>query len=347
MKTRTIAAAVCLCALALVPTLASAEGKFSAWVFGDYYYFVDNHDSTLVDKNGFWFRLINLTWDEKIDDALSARLRIEAASPGSFHDAPASMLGYMKDAWIKWSGNGQSVILGLSPTASHSYTEDLWGYRHLEKIPFEIAGFGGSRDIGLAITGGVLEENRLGYHVMLANGNGLLNEQDARKRVSGSLRFRVTDALSLEVYGDFEDRPENSDRVTMRGFAGYKGSKARAGVEYTQQTRDQSAGNSYDLRVVSGFVTGKVAEKIWLVGRADRHLDGDPNYSPESAPGRPYLPYDSSVSNTFLLAGFEWVARDNVTFSPNVEAVVYDEPDGGGPAPVDDVVGRVTFMFKY
>lgn len=347
MSLKGVIPAVCFAVLALTPAFASAEGKFSAWVFGDYFYFTDNHDSVLVDKNGLWFRIVNLTWDEKIDDEFSARLKIESASSGSFSDAPASMLTYMKDVWIKWSRSDQAVILGLSATVSHTYTEDLWGYRHLEKIPFETAGFGGSRDIGLAVTGALLDENRLGYHVMVANGNGLQNEQDAGKRVSGSLRYRLTETLSVEAYGDFEDRPEHSDRVTFRGFAGFRAEKARAGFEYTQQTRDRLVGGSYDLRVVSGFVTGKAADRVWLVGRADRYLDTDPNYAPASAPGRPYFPRDASVKSTFVLAGVELVARDNVTFTPNVEATIYDDADGGGPAPADDLVARVTFMFKY
>jgi hypothetical protein len=79
----------------------------------------------------------------------------------------------------------------------------------------------------------------------------------------------------------------------------------------------------------------------------DRQLDADPNYTASAAPGRPYLPHDSSVENTFVLAGVELVARENVTFTPNVEAIVYDEPTGGGPAPSDDIIGRVTFMFRY
>jgi hypothetical protein len=346
MGLRRILLATCLSVVTLLPAVASAEGKFSAWVFGDYYYIADNHDSVSVDQNGFWFRLIDLTWDEKIDDEFAARLRIESASPG-VAASPATLLTYMKDAWIKWSADDQALFLGLITTASHSFTEDIWGYRHLEKIPFEVAGFGGSRDIGLSLVGAVLEENRLGYHFMVANGNGLLNEVDAEKRISGSLRFMLTKALSLEAYGDFEDRPDNSDRMTFRAFAGYRGESARAGVEYVQQTRDQSVGDSYDLRLVSGFAVGKIAKKVWLVGRVDRHLDADPNYAASSAPGRPYLPYDSSVKNTFVLAGVELVARDNITFTPNVEAVIYDDRADGSPAPADDVIGRVTFMFKY
>jgi len=336
-----------LCVTILNPSICAAEGKFSAWVFGDYYYFTDSHDSTFVDENGFWFRLIDLTWDEKIDDTFSARLRLESCSPGSFVDNPQLLLVYTKDAWVKWTWGRQALILGLSMPPSHSFTEEMWGYRYLEKQAFELAGFGGSRDMGLGFTGSLLEGNRFGYHFMVANGNGLLNEQDARKRVSGSLRFHLTGELALEAYGDYEPRANNADRMTFRGFAVYRSGSIRAGAEYVQQTRDRAAGGSYDLRTVSGFLSGRVAGNVWLLGRVDRHMDEDPGYKPGLAPGRPYLPYDASVASTFVLAGLEYQARENVYFSPNVEMVLYDSPKGGGPAPLDDVVGRLTFMFKY
>jgi hypothetical protein len=327
----------------LTPAIASAEGKFSAHAFGDYYYFVDNHDSTAVDQNGFWFRRVNLTWDEKFDDAYSARLRLEAASPGSFApDDQEIMLSYVKDAWLRWKSGNQSVYLGLTNTVSHTLTEDWWGYRHLEKIPGELQGIFSSRDMGLGATGSIGEAGKFGYHVMVGNGTGTLNEQNPRKKISGAARFFPTGSIAVELYGDYEDRSMDTDRTSFRGFVGYKNDRARAGLEYTQQTRDRSDGTSYDLKIVSGFVTGEVAEKVWLVGRVDRNLEPG-----ASSPGRPYLPMDASVSSTFILAGVELVARDNITFTPNLEAVVYDEPDAGGAAPQDDIVGRVTFNFKY
>ena len=339
--------AVCVGAVALSPSVAAAEGKMSAWVFGDYYYFADSHDSTSVDKSGFWFRLINLAWDEKFDESFSSRIRLEAASPGSFTGVPQALQVYTKDAWIKWTHARQSVILGLATPPSHSFTEDIWGYRYIEKFPFEVAGFGGSRDIGLGVTGWLLQGDRLGYHLMVGNGAGLYSEQDSDKRASGSVRFKVTSALSLEAYGDYEKRPDHEDRVTFRGFAGYRAQRMRGAVEYDVQNRDQTTGGSYHLRVVSGFVAAGATEKVWLFGRVDRRMDADPGYTAASAPGRPYLPYDASVSNTFILAGLEFLPRENVAFTPNVEMILYDEPDGGGAAPTDDVVARFTFMFKY
>lgn len=343
MGLKKLGLAAVLATMALAPVAASAEGKFGALVFGDYYYFMEDHDSLTAEQNGFWIRRVNLSWDEKFDDAFSARVRVETASPGSFlPDNQDVMLIYTKDAWVRWKHENQSVYLGLTGTPSHGFVEDFWGYRHLEKLPGELQGFYGSRDMGLAAAGTIGASKRVGYHVMFGNGSGTRNELDGKKKVSGELRFSITDQLVAEVYADFEDRSGDTDRTTVRGFLGFKKEKFRAGAEYVQQTRDQANADSYDLRVISGFATGAVSEKVWLVGRVDRAMD-----SGASSPGAPYFPMSSAVPSTFVLAGVELVARDNISFTPNVEVAMYDDPDNGGSKPDNDVVGRVTFMFKY
>ncbi len=331
-----------LAGLLLAPAASRAEGKFSALVFGDYYYFAEDHDSTLKDQNGFWIRRVNLSWDQKFDESYSARVRLETASPGDFSpDKQAAMITYVKDAWLKWQKNNQGIYIGLSTTPSHSFHEDFWGYRHLERMSGELQGFMSSRDMGLAVQGKLGAERRLGYHVMVGNGTGTLNEVDARKKVAGSVQFNLTSKLVVEAYGDFEDRANNSDRVTFRGFGGYKVDRARAGIEYVQQTRDQPSGGSVDLRVVSGFAAGQVADRVWLVGRVDRTMDAG------TSGGKPYLPIDGGEPSTFILAGVEFLSASGISFTPNVEVVVYDAPDGGGPTPDTDVVPRVTFMYKF
>jgi hypothetical protein len=335
--------ALVLAAVALAPATVSAEGKFSALVFGDYYYFAENHDSLTADQNGFWMRRVNLTWDEKFDDTFSARVRLETGSAGSFvPDEQNIMVTFVKDAWIRWKKGQTSVILGLSDTPSHSFTETVWGYRHLEKIPGELQRYFSSRDMGIAVKGDIGEAKRLGYHVMVGNGASTSNEIDSEKKVAGSMHFWLTQALVLEAYGDFEARTGDQDRTTFRGFAGYKADKLRAGAEYVMQTRDRGDGTSYDLSVVSGFAAGAVSEKVWLVGRVDRALDPG-----TSDPGAPYFTMDGSVKSTFILAGVEFQARENISFTPNVEMALYDDPDDGGEAPENDIVGRFTFMFSY
>jgi len=203
-----------------------------------------------------------------------------------------------------------------------------------------LQGYYASRDMGLAVQGKLGASKRLGYHVMVGNGTGVANEVDSRKKVAGAVQVSVTSALTVEAYGDFEDRANNSDRTTFRGLAGYSTERLRAGLEYVQQTRDQSAGGSIDLRLISGFATGQVGTSVWLVGRVDRIMD------PGATAGRPYIPFDGSTSSTFILAGVEYRPNDKVAFTPNVEVIVYDAPDGGGPTPDTDIVPRLTFNYK-
>ncbi|MGQ9618287.1 MAG: hypothetical protein ACUVUG_04905 [Candidatus Aminicenantia bacterium] len=61
-----------------------AQGKFSGYMFGDYYYILKHNNSDLKDQNGFWLRRIYFTYDYKISDEWSTRFRLELNSPGDF-----------------------------------------------------------------------------------------------------------------------------------------------------------------------------------------------------------------------------------------------------------------------
>ena len=43
-------------------------------MFGDYYWFASDHRDALEDQNGFWFRRIYLTYDQKFSESFSMRL---------------------------------------------------------------------------------------------------------------------------------------------------------------------------------------------------------------------------------------------------------------------------------
>ena len=63
------------------------NSKISAYMFGDYYYVLKNHNEDIEGENGFWFRRIYLTYDKKLDDAFNVRLRFEMNSKGDFETA--------------------------------------------------------------------------------------------------------------------------------------------------------------------------------------------------------------------------------------------------------------------
>ena len=70
-----------LFAAAILSGIASAQEadpKFSGLMFGDYFYNIDSHDSTLKDLNGFRFRRIYITTDYTISNRFDTRFRLEA-----------------------------------------------------------------------------------------------------------------------------------------------------------------------------------------------------------------------------------------------------------------------------
>jgi len=283
---------------------------------------------------------MNLTYDYKFDEKVSSRVRFEAASPGDF-TSNATMSAFMKDVWIKYQQGNHAVLAGLSPTPTWSLVEDVWGYRPIEKVPAELQRLASSREMGIALTGAFGDGKRLAYHLMGGNGSALQGETDSKKKIMGALRFWITKQVVVEGYGDYEDRTDSSDRQTYHGFVGYKADRLRAGVQYVEQKRN-AVGADIKLRIVSGFVAGAANDKLWLFARVDRNLDPNPD-----GDNIAYIPFDPSAANTFIVAGIDYRLADMVSLSPDVEVVVYDEPEAGGPTPDTDVIPRLTFSCKF
>jgi hypothetical protein len=339
MFKRVLLAAVTLAATA-APAMAG-EGKFSALAFGDAYWMAANHDSIVEDMNGLWIRRVNLTYDYKFDDTYSARFRLEANQPGDF-ETSSTIQAFIKDAWIKWQRSTHSALIGIQPSPTLPLYEDTWGYRSVEKVPVELQGFATSRDGGIAAAGDFGENKVLGYHVMVGNGTHVNQETNTKKKGMASIRIRPVEHLVLEVYGDYEDRIDSADRVTYFGFAGYQNEGLRAGLQFAQQTRRSYAGDAeFDLRLISGFITKSLSEKVWLLGRVDRNLD--PNPGGESIQ---YMPF-AEAKNTFFIAGIDFNVAEGVNFIPNAEVTVYDDPEGLLGTPDTDVMLRLTFQGKF
>jgi len=219
--------------------------------------------------------------------------------------------------------------------------EDTWGYRSVEKVPVEFQGLATSRDGGIALAGDFGANKTVGYHLMVGNGTHVNTETNTKKKGMLSIRIRPAEHFVFEAYGDYEDRMNSSDRMLYFGFGGYQSDGLRAGVQYAQQTRMET-GEDIDLRILSAFITKSVSEKVWLLGRVDRNMD--PNPGGDSIQ---YMPFDPTAANTFFIFGVDFAVADGVNFIPNVEATMYDEPDGGGATPDTDVMARLTFQGKF
>ena len=317
-----------------------SSGKFSGYMFGDYYYFFDNHKPELNDQRGIWFRRIYFTYDYKINSSFSTRLRLEMGNEFNFEEAK-TMIPFVKDAWFKYKFSNQSFIIGISPTPTFQILEKMWGYRAVEKTPLDLQRMASSRDFGLALKGKFDEKGMFKYHIMFSNGSS--NKQEIDKGKSGllALAFYPIKEFVIEVYGDYADHAGSTDWYTLQVFFGYKTKTFRAGLLYADQTRQMEDVEDIKLRVASLFIVGEVSEQFSLIGRVDRNFDPNPQGDKIA-----FIPFDPTVKSTFFVGGVDWHPVKQVRFIPNVEFVKYDENDEG-VTPTSDIIGRITFHWLF
>ena len=329
--------------LMLVNATANAQEdiKVSGLAYGDFYGIVKNHDEALEGENAFWFRRIYLTFDRKLNKEFAIRIRFETNTAGDF-TSKSKMEPFIKDAYIKWSRDKHSILFGISSTPTWGVVEPVWGYRSVERTPLDLNKFGSSRDFGIAFKGAIDEEKKIGYHIMLANGNSTSSEVGKGKKIFASISFSPGSGFVLEGYADYDDRPENKRRITLQGFAGLKLDNLRLGLQFVHQARSIARNESdLKLRMVSTFVVTKFNEKFSGFARYDKMFDPNPDGAKIS-----YIPFDPTAKSNFILAGIDFMAGPGVNIIPNIETVIY-EKNSSGVTPGPDIIPRLTFAVVF
>jgi hypothetical protein len=311
-------------------------------VYADYYYVLRSHRDELVDENGFWMRRLYFTYDHALSKALSLRVRLEANSKGDF-ETTGLTTPYVKDAWLKWAFGAHALTFGLAPTPNIDFVDVFQGYRSVEKNPLDLYRWDGSRDLGVLLQGGLGKEKRTRYSLQLGNGSGVGSETDASKAVRAEVVHRLGAGLVLEVYADWQDRPEGSDVSTLEAFAGWQAKAWRASVQYGRQERRGAGPGGSDLALdfVSAFAWARVFSRVALLARVDRNLDPIPGGEKID-----YMPFSEGTKSTFGLLGVDVTLAKSVHLIPNVEATRYDDA-ADGTRPGTDVVPRVTLFFGW
>lgn len=354
-----------LCFIALTALLSNAapsQGKFSGYMFGDYFYNFarDTAIGSLANVanggaksfNGFQLRRIYFTYDNDISDRFTARFRLEADQAAQTSNGKIGV--FVKDAYLKWKSifHGSDLIFGISPTPAFDVSEATWGYRSLEKTILDLRGIVSSRDIGLALKGRFDERGIFGYWVMIANGSGNSPEVDKYKRYYIQFHIKPAENFQLTLYGDYNDRPRIIDpysgsvpqqlvsngAFTTSGFAGWNDGMFSAGVEGFLRSmahgfNDGTALKSRNTIGVSVWATVSLQTQLALVGRFDYF---DPNSS-SAAKGD---------SRNLIIAALDWKVDENVSVMPNIVVETYETAPGGRS--IDpSVTGRVTFYFVF
>jgi hypothetical protein len=320
---------------------AQEDIKVSGLAYGEYYGIVKNHEEKLEGQNAFLFRRIYLTFDRKLNEEFDVRVRFEINSAGDF-TSKSKMEPFIKDAFIKWSRDKHSIFFGISSTPTWAVIEPVWGYRSVERTPLDLNKFGSSRDFGIAFKGSIDEEKKIGYHIMLANGNSTSSEVGKGKKILASLSFSPGSGYVLEGYVDYDDRPNNTRRITVQGFAGLKLEKLRMGLQFVHQAR-RISGDRDDLKlqVLSAFIVKQLRPKLLGFFRYDKMFDPNPDGAKIA-----YIPFDPTAKSNFILAGIDFKASPTVSIIPNFEAVIY-EKNSSGVTPDTDFIPRLTFAVFF
>jgi len=316
--------------------------KFSGLVYGDYYYFAENHRDELQGQSGFWIRRMYFTYDQVMSKSLSLRVRLEMNSKGDFKSTGVNT-PYIKDLWLKWVFGAQSLTFGIAPTANIDFIDTFQGYRSVEKSPFDLYRWDTSRDLGLLLQGGLGKEKRTRYSIQLGNGSGTGSEVNPNKSVRGQILHSFAGGLVLEGYADWQDGPNGLDVSTLEACAGWQEKTWRASLQYGHQERRQAAtgGGDLSLNFLSAFAAVQVSPRVTVLGRVDRNFDPIPNVETID-----YLPFSDAAKSVFGLVGVDVTLFKNVHLIPNVEMTAYGEAKDG-TTPGTDLVPRVTLFFSW
>lgn len=317
----------------------AGDGKFSGVMYGDYYYFVQHDSGGVQQQNGVWFRWIHFAYDQDLENGFAARLRFLVNGPGDF--TSQKLTPFVKDAYLKWTTGDHAVQAGMFLTPTWKLVESHWGYRSVEKTPLDLQkGWGEATDVGLGAEGRVAE-GRVAYHVVAANGEGVVSETNPFKKVYGAVTVTPVPLVQVQVYGDYTTAGEDRATATGQGFVALTRPAWRLGALYAVQGRGQGPGKAtrtFALGSLHGAV--RITERLWGFARADRLFDPNP-----SGDKIAYLPFRNDARATLVVAGLDRTLAKGVQMQPNVELVFYDEV--GGSQPQATVVPRMTMLWRF
>ncbi len=350
--TKYILSAVLCCIYFFIPASIIAQesqpapkGKFSGYMFGDYYYNIQQKDTSKKDLNGFQFRRVYFTYDYAIAPNFDTRFRLEDDQAELFSNNKFGV--FVKDAYLKWKEvfKGSNLVFGLSPTPTYDASEEAWGYRSLEKTIMDLRGIVPSRDLGIDLKGKITDDGDVNYWLKIGNNSGNTPENDKFKRYYGQLHFKPTPNLQLIASADydaeakitdsFDHQAKDNNRVVVSGFVNYKETdKYSFGVEAFYKTAQNNFRPSPAVALenqntfgVTFFGWGILSDDVRLVGRFDLY---DPNTSVDKD------------GNYLFIGALDYLPSPDVHIMPNIYVQSYQATSAES-----DIVARVTMFYLF
>ncbi|MCX6120935.1 MAG: hypothetical protein NTX44_04905 [Ignavibacteriales bacterium] len=365
--------AVSMVLILLGLSTAVGQGKFSGYMFGDYYYNV-SRDAGIPSSNiaspagttafqAFQLRRMYFTYDNDISEQFTTRFRLEADQAANASNGKIGT--FVKDAYIKWKNifSGSDLVFGIQPPPAYEVSEAAWGYRSLEKTIMDLRGIVSSRDQGISLHGKITNDGMFNYWVMFANNSANSPETDKYKRYYAHIHIKPTVNFQGTLYVDYKDAADilnsytkstvSNSAVTTALFLGYSEPFSyNIGVEAFLQSASNSlkdtVAKSYSTKSTMGFsVFGSynILPELAIVVRYD-------NFNPSTDDkGKDPVAVTASVANgnlsrNYIIAGLSWKVDKNVAIMPNVLYETYEAQVGHG-TPDPSITARITLFYTF
>jgi hypothetical protein len=187
-------------------------------------------DAAKLLSNKFAFRRAYFTYENKINDDLKFRFRIDADNQNNvtavnFKSSSVSqdykLRPFVKALYFDWAGllPDSSLKVGMIETLPFKMAEDRWGYRSVAKtladIYKDITGVNircSSADLGAQFSVPVNQYLRLAAMIVNGDGYGSVASSKFRK-LGGQVQIIPVAGLNLVGYYEVEDRPATSAMI--------------------------------------------------------------------------------------------------------------------------------------
>lgn len=357
------------------------SGKLWGYAFGDYAYKLHadaakrgNVQYSRLPKNynSFNFRRIYLGYDYQLTPNISSQLLLAHESSSEANSSGTDVLTdnnraiYIKAMNIRFENviPRATIVAGQQSTPTFAtLSEQVWGYRSIEKTIADMRGVSSSTDLGIGIFGKIGENENMGYDIMVGNNNGAKPENNKFKKIYTSFYVYFFDK-KLVLQGNYEhDRtvadPLQKDINNFKAFAGYKTATTTVGIEAFAELKTNNiyyfknvspAADSVYTDVspsgISFYITRKLKnKKLNLFARLDLY-NPDTKYNSNHKYGSGY----NMTKETFATLGLDFIPYKNVHIMPNLWYNQYRSKTTGasGVSKHDyDLAGRITLYFLF
>lgn len=353
--------------------MTQSTSKIDGLVYADYYYNIKNHVASETDRDAFTYRRIYFTFENNITPLIKIRFRLESESEK--YGSTSKINPFVKHAFLQWDNliPKHSLFLGIEETNAFKNSEELWGYRSIEKTIMDLNKISSSADMGIALKGDITD--KLHHWVTFFNGPGYSSaEIDRYKKIGYALWITPVKGLILEGYADYEDQNPNEPQTaavlssakdytgsrgyyTTKGFIGYEQPRYSIGAEAFWRTNEKSgikdviisnsqitSSTKADVKKFGFSIFGSIITpipKLKIFGRYD-YFDPNTENNVYTSFSNGKLTGGKDNETNLVIAGLDYIPQGNVHIMPNIIVQSYTQTG------LDtDITGRITLYYKF